>query len=70
MDSRSCQTSSASRHSRGDSHCRLGLCTDVIAQGHQTFLAYPTLPCFKPVPQKLEPLTFDTAISNMSFVRM
>ena len=48
----------------------LGLGADVIAQGHQTFLAYPTLPCFKPVSQKLEPLTFDTAIPNMGFVRV
>ena len=34
------------------------------------FRAYPPLPCFKPVPQKLEPLTLDTAIPNMGFVRM
>src|SRR6266568_7641734 len=47
---------------------RLG--ADVIAQGHQTLLAYPTLPCFKPVPQKLEPLTLDTAVPNMGLVRM
>ena len=42
---------------------RLG--ADVVAQGHQTLLAYPTLPCFKPVPQKLEPLALDTAVPNM-----
>lgn len=47
---------------------RLG--ADPIAQRHQTFLAHPTLPCFEPVPQKLEPLPFDTAVPDMRFVRM
>ena len=48
----------------------LRLDADFISQGHQTFLAYPTLPCFKPVTQKLKPLILYPAIPNMSLVRM
>jgi len=39
-------------------------------QGHQTFLAHPTLPGFKAVTQKLEPLARHPAIPNMGFIRM
>src|SRR5512138_1919710 len=56
--------------SDGAAHSLLRLRADFIAQGHQTFLARPTLPCLKPVAQKLEPLTRHPAIPNMGFVRM
>src|SRR5258708_29083339 len=56
--------------SEGGPHVLLRLGADFIPQGHQTSLAYPTLPCFKPVTQKLEPLTRHPAIPNMGFVRM
>src|SRR5688572_8890590 len=54
----------------GVTHVTLRLVADFIAQRHQTFLAYPTLSCFKPVTQKLEPLPLHPTIPDMGFIRM
>jgi len=41
---------------------RLG--ADFVPQRHQTFLAHPTLPCFKPIPQKLEPFLYKVTLKR------